>query len=226
MNTLVSIRNKLLSFALTGVLSAVPAFAQTATGGGGGRWVESSPRTTFLRGFLSSAQGKKLYTLEAAMIADDAATSGGFYGEVHPLLGIASPTPVDDGYLLYGDYKRNADGSGSFEAVVMLQVWSKNIPLMVAVGVVHGELARAIPEPIGLAPAPANVHLGVRRATKPVADADRSSALIARIRRARTPGLVNSLIAKLERKVIDAKQALFAPRHDKGAFRVRWTLSA
>ena len=76
------IRTVMGSLALAGICAAAP-LDKPAKGVAQGRWLELTPRTTLLHGFLDERAGKHAYHMQAALIATTP-SSGAVYGSLEP----------------------------------------------------------------------------------------------------------------------------------------------
>lgn len=224
------IRHLLAPLALAGFLAA-PAVAQSS-GSGQGRWLEVTARTTLLNGFFDDAAGEHVLHIEAALTATTP-NSGGIYGTLEPLQDSQASALRKKELFVYGQYSRSSDGSGKFDALIMLQLSGNGLPILLAVGAVQGGLAPAIggkpsDEPIGVPIDVDDAYIDSvafarppRRAafTAPVPEVNQH---LARLERAR-----NALRAIHKRGGVVSLQAIDDGSmvvQRKGTFRARWAM--
>jgi hypothetical protein len=220
------IRHLLAPLALAGFLAA-PAVAQS-NGSGQGRWLEVSARTTLLAGFLDDSAGEHVLKIEAVLTATTPG-SGGIYGMLEALDGSQAAALRKKELFVYGQYSRSRDGSGKFDAVIMLQLSGNGLPILLAVGAVQGALAPAfgsqpITDPVERADAPGNAVVIAQPSkyaafTAPVPERNEH---LARLERAR-----NALRAITKRGVVSIASiddVSGMPVQRKGTFRARWAM--
>jgi hypothetical protein len=228
MHTQTLIRHMLAPLALASLLSAAPALAPSG-GGGQGRWLQATERTTLLHGYLDDGAGVHAFHIEA-MLTATTPSRGGVYGSLDEM----PAQPVDalrqKEFFLYGQYARSSDGRGKFDAVVLMQLSGSGLPIVLAVGTVRGALSPAIrgDQPIAV---PIDLDGDGSDALKavyaPIEDATlafkaKLATHIARLERARN--MVRAILSRagaLPNTVVD-DIGMTAQR--KGSFRARWSV--
>jgi hypothetical protein len=220
------IRRLLAPLALAGFLAA-PAVAQS-NGSGQGRWLEVSARTTLLAGFLDDAAGEHVLHIEA-VLTTSTPSSGGIYGTLDSLKDSQAGALRKKELFVYGQYSRSRDGSGKFDALIMLQLSGNGLPVVLAVGAVQGALAPAIDskpitDPVESADLPDDAVISVRpiKYAAFTAPIPQRNEHLARLERARNALRAITKGGVVRIKAIDVGSGMTVQR--KGTFRARWAM--
>ena len=229
MHTRNLIRHMLAPLAMASLLGAAPVSAQS-DGAGQGRWLQMTPRTTLLHGFLDDGAGAHAFHIEA-MLSATTPSAGGVYGTLDPLQDEATDAVRQKEFFLCGQYARLGDGSGKFDAVILMQLSGNGLPIVLAVGAVSGALSPEIggdkaiavaidldgdgSEPAVAVPAPLD------RVSIAVASAQLNTQ-VARLQRARS--MIREILSRAGALRRDAVDRVGTKVQRKGAFRARWSM--